>query len=169
MDSIYDNITFGRKLKIVYEPNIDIKLFDDENIKKSLKYKYDSNLNKEISLGMTIYGPHRDDFLFLIDDKNIEFFGSQGQQKLAVIALKLSIVYVLNELTNEMPILLLDDIFSELDKKKKNKILEYIKNIGQVVITTNDIKDINKNKLDDIKIIKIKNQKITEKGGKNGR
>ena len=42
------------------------KLFDDENIKKSLKYKYDSNLNKEMSLGMTIYGPHRDDFLFLI-------------------------------------------------------------------------------------------------------
>lgn len=169
LDSIYDNITFGRKLKIVYEPNIDIKLFDDENIKKSLKYKYDSNLNKEMSLGMTIYGPHRDDFLFLIDDKNIEFFGSQGQQKLAVIALKLSFVYVLNELTNEMPILLLDDIFSEVDKKKKNKILEYIKNIGQVVITTNDIKDINKNKLDDVKIIKIKNQKITEKGGKNGR
>ena len=68
-----------------------------------------------------------------------------------------------------MIILLLDDIFSEVDKKKKNKILEYIKNIGQVVITTNDIKDINKNKLDDVKIIKIKNQKITEKGGKNGR
>ena len=59
--------------------------------------------------------------MFLIDDKNIEFFGSQGQQKLAVIALKLSIVYVLNELTNEMPILLLDDIFSEVDKKRKIK------------------------------------------------
>ena len=62
-----------------------------------------------------------------------------------------------------MPILLLDDIFSELDKKKKNKIIDYINNVGQVIITTNDISDIKKNKLSNVSIYKIKNKKIIEK------
>ena len=163
INKIYYDITLNKSLTLKYNPNIEIISFDEETVRSAIKEKLIKYRQKEISVGMTLYGPHRDDFSFWLDENNIEFYGSQGQQKLSVIALKLSLVYVFYERFNEMPILLLDDIFSELDKKKKNKIIDYINNVGQVIITTNDISDIKKNKLSNVSIYKIKNKKIIEK------
>ena len=118
---------------------------------------------------MTVYGPHRDDFIFKIRDNNVKDFGSQGQQKLAVIALKLSLLEIYKNKFGEFPVLLLDDIFSELDRKRKNKLIEYINNAGQVIITTNDIRDINKKKIKNVKLFEIKDKKIVEKGDINGK
>ena len=81
----------------------------------------------------------------------------------------MSLVYVFNEIDGKMPVLLLDDIFSELDRKKKNKLIDYIKNVGQVVITTNDIRDINKNKLNNATVFEVKNKNIIEKGDINAK
>ena len=118
---------------------------------------------------MTIYGPHRDDFKIMIHDQDIKFFGSQGQQKMAVIAIKLALVKVFFDRTSDIPIILLDDIFSELDRKRKNKLMNYINDAGQVIITTNNIMDINRKKIEKVKVFEIKNKKIMEKGDKNGK
>ena len=76
---------------------------------------------------------------------------------------------IYKEKIGSVPVLLLDDIFSELDKKRKNKLIDYINHAGQVIITTNDIRDINRKKLNEAKIFEIKNKKIIEKGDKNGK
>ena len=167
---IYKNITNIKDLKIVYETNVEFDNFDVETIKNTLKEKYIKNQKREIAIGMTLYGPHRDDFTFTIEGNDIKIFGSQGQQKLAFIALKFSEIPIFEEKTATKPIILLDDIFSELDKTKKNKLIQYINNDYQVIITSNDTKDISKKILNDAYIIKIKDGKITEKGGdSNGR
>ena len=89
---------------------------------------------REIYAHTTLIGPHRDDFEVKIDDKNIAHFGSRGQQRTALLALKLSEIDYIFETTGQHPILLLDDIFSELDKHHKESVLETIKN-KQVIIT----------------------------------
>ena len=170
LTEIYKDITNIKDLKISYQTNIEFSNFEPELIKKVLKEKYKKNQQREIAMGMTLYGPHRDDFTFTIGDNDIKIFGSQGQQKLAFIALKFSEIPIFEEKTGTKPIILLDDIFSELDKTKKNKLIQYINNDYQVIITSNDTKDISKKILKESNIYQIKDGKITEKGGdSNGR
>ncbi len=169
ISDIYYDITGIKGLNIGYVPNIEIDNFEYESIRKVLKHTMYKNFNKELSLGMTLYGPHRDDFKFYIGDKDIKYFGSQGQQKLAIISIKLALLKIFKNELGYVPILLLDDVFSELDKKKKNKLINYINDASQVIITTNDIRDINIKKLNNIKVFEVKNNKIIEKGDKNGK
>lgn len=164
---IYKNITGIKDLKILYETNVEFNNYEPEYMKKTLLEKYRKNQQREISMGMTLYGPHRDDFTFLIDNNDIKIFGSQGQQKLAFIALKFAEILIFEEKTGTKPIILLDDIFSELDKTKKNKLIQYIDNDYQVIITSNDTKDISKKILNGASIFKIQDGKIIEKGGDN--
>ena len=116
---------------------------------------------------MTLYGPHRDELKFLINEDDIKLYGSQGQQKVAIIALKLSEIDIFKEKTNTNPIILLDDVFSELDVKTRNKLINYINNDIQVIITTNDTRGINKKFLSDAKIFKVTKGNIAEKVGNN--
>lgn len=164
---IYKNITGIKELKILYETNVEFDNYEPNNMKKVLLDKYKRNQQREIAMGMTLYGPHRDDFTFLIDNNDIKIFGSQGQQKLAFIALKFAEIPIFEEKTGTKPIILLDDIFSELDKTKKNKLIQYIDNDYQVIITSNDTKDISKKILNGASIFKIQDGKIIEKGGDN--
>ena len=165
IDDIFYNITGIKGLKIVYESNIDLSNIDYNNLKDLIKNKYKKAKLKEINQGMTLYGPHRDDFTFYISDQVMKFFSSQGQQKLAIIAFKLAEINIFKEETGEYPVLLLDDIFSELDKYKKNRLIKYLKKNIQVIITSNDTKDISKKILDDAKIYKIISGNIVEKDG----
>ncbi len=168
--TIYKDITGIEDLNIIYQTNVEFKDFTEQNIISALKEKYRRNQQREIAMGMTLYGPHRDDIMFTISGNDIKIFGSQGQQKLAFIALKLSEIPIFEEKTNTKPIILLDDIFSELDKKKKNKLIHYVDNGYQVIITSNDTKDISKKLLKNANIYMIKEGKIVEKGGEsNGR
>lgn len=164
---IYTNIINIDGLKIKYIPNIDLSDYSYEELYKKIKYTFSKNRQKEISLGMTIYGPHRDDYMFYVENDDLKYFGSQGQQKLAVIAFKISFLKIFEEKLSKTPVLLLDDIFSELDKKRKNKLIDYINNAGQVIITTNDIRDINRKKIENFKIFEIRGKKIVEKGDIN--
>ena len=170
ISEIYQNITEIDNLKIVYQPNVEFKDYERETIVKALSDKYRMNQKREIMMGMTLYGPHRDDFSFTFDENDIKIYGSQGQQKLAFIALKFAEIPIFEEKTNTKPIILLDDIFSELDKTKKNKLIKYIDNDYQVIITSNDTKDISKKILNNANIYRIKDGKLIEKGGEsNGR
>ena len=112
---------------------------------------------------MTLYGPHRDELRFLIGEDDIKIYGSQGQQKVAIIALKLSEISIFKDYTNTYPILLLDDIFSELDVKTRNKLINFIPEDIQVIITSNDTRGINKKFLDSAKIYKVVKGNIIEK------
>ena len=167
LSKIYENIMDISNLKILYQPNIEINDFDRDNLREILKDKYKKNIKREILMGMTLYGPHRDDFTFIIEENDIKIYGSQGQQKIAFIALKFAEIPIFEEKTGTKPVILLDDIFSELDKKKKNRLMKYINDDYQIIITSNDTKDIGKEILMNSKIIKVKDGKIIEKGGNN--
>ena len=88
---------------------------------------------------------------------------------MAILALKLSELEIIKEIKNQIPILLLDDVLSELDIEKRNKLLSYIKNNSQVIITTTDLNDIDEKILKKSKKVCICNGKIVRKGDRNGK
>ena len=127
---------------------------------KTFLEKLNDNLNRDIQYKMTLIGPNRDDFYFLLGDKNLSLYGSQGQIRSAVLALKLSEVKLFNNITGDTPILLLDDMFSELDINKRNNILKYLDRNIQTIITTTDIKNINEKIKEKANVYEIKEGKI---------
>lgn len=98
-------------------------------------------LPREIDQGVSLVGPHRDDFAFVVDGVDLNTYGSRGQQRLAVLAIKLAEGKFMRSQTGERPILLLDDILSELDPTRRGFVLEQAGREGQTVITTTDISD----------------------------
>lgn len=167
IDEINQNITLLYKeiagvdgLFVKYINNCDIDTFSEENIKEQLKKHYKDNYKKELLQGMTLYGPHRDDFEFFIGEENLKLFGSQGQQRLSVICLKLSEIDIFKKKTNTSPILLLDDIFSEIDRSKKNKLIQFINKDIQTIITATDLRGLSKNIIKDAFVFKVAAGKI---------
>jgi len=157
---IFKTITGLDGFHIVYNSNIDINLENKELIKKEYEFKLDKMFKSEIKFRASLVGPHRDDFEFYLNDNNLKQYGSQGQQRIAVLSIKLAEISIFKEYTGTTPILLLDDIFSELDSKKKNNLLRYIKNSIQTIITTTDLATINKKIIDKAKLIEIEDGKI---------
>ncbi len=160
INSIYKEITGEENLCVTYETNVDIEDFSEKTIYNVLKNKFNSEYKKELNYGMTLYGPHRDDLVFSLNKNNLKYFGSQGQQKVSIIAFKLAEIDIFMEYKKTKPILLLDDIFSELDIKKRNKLLEYINNDIQSIITTTDLKNIKSKYIKDAYIYEINNGNI---------
>ena len=160
LNPIYKEISGIKGFNIKYLPSVELENFDKETIKEKLEDAFNNNLEKEIRLKSTLYGPHRDDFLFNIEDNSLKDFGSQGQQKMAVIALKLSEIEVFKDFKKTNPIILLDDVFSDLDNTKKNNLLKHIDSDMQVIITTTDLECIDKKLLTKAKLIHIKNGQI---------
>lgn len=150
---IYKRISGFDNFKIVYMPSI--LQNDKEYILDLFKQKY----YDEIRIGSTILGPHKDDYFFSLRD-NLKEQGSQGQQRMAILTLKLSEIELFKKIKKEKPILLLDDVFSELDDNKKNLLLKYIDDDIQVIITTTELTNINKNILEMSKIFEIENGKL---------
>ena len=122
--------------------------------------KFKKIYNDEIKTGSTLIGPHKDDYYYELDNFNLKENGSQGQQRMAILAHKLSEIKLFEEVKNQKPILLLDDVFSELDDNKKNMLLKYINDDIQVIITTTDLKNINNDILNRAKLFEIDNGKI---------
>ena len=158
---IYKKISGYSGLYINYIPNIEVD--NIELLKNNLIDKLNKNYEREILYGNTLIGPHRDDFSFNLDNNDLLLYGSQGQLKLAVLALKLAEIDVFYEVSGEYPILLLDDLFSELDVNKSNKVIKYLNKDIQIFVTTTDLNDIDKNILKQSKIFKIKNGNLIGK------
>ena len=143
-----------------------------EEIKEILKQKFNEGKYQEYKLRTTIIGPHKDDISFWLDDKNLKKFGSQGQQRMAILSLKLSEISIFNGYCNSKPILLLDDVFSELDDMKKNNLLTYINGDIQTIITTTEVNNIESGILETAKLIEIKDgaiKSITEVREEHGK
>ena len=153
LDDIFYSITDNKGIKLKYMSNMD-------NDREVLLDKLKKNLNKEIMYKMTLIGPNRDDFCFYLDNKNLSLYGSQGQIRSAVLALKMSEVLLFIDKVGESPILLLDDMFSELDINKRNNILRHLINDVQTVITTTDIENISEDIRKKANVYKIENGKI---------
>ena len=113
---------------------IEIKYFSDANTRQNFLNELKSRRKLDIIKGFTTKGVHRDDFMIYINGKEVEIYGSQGQNRTAVLSLKLSELQVIYDDIGEYPILLLDDFMSELDSKRRKNFLDNIKNI-QVIIT----------------------------------
>lgn len=103
---------------------------------------------------------NRDDFYFDLNGKNLSLYGSNGQIRSAVLALKLAEVKLFTDVLSDTPILLLDDIFSELDIDKRNKVIKYLDNDIQTIVTTTDIENIDKNVRNKANVYRIENGKI---------
>ena len=160
LPDIFEHICLNPNLIIKYSPNIDLNNYNEETLKNILYKKYKKDFNKEISLGMTITGPHRDDFSFILGDKDMKLYSSEGQKKMAVISFKLAEMMLFQKTDDKKPIILLDDLFSELDINNKNRLVKFIPDDLQVVITSNDLKGINKSIRDNAKIFKIKDGEV---------
>ncbi len=161
ISSIYYDITNELiNIKVNYKPNIDIDSFVSKNIENKLKECYMKNFKKELQAGMTLYGPHRDDFAFFMNNLDMRIYASQGQQKCVVLSYKLASIPIFKETSGTNPVLLLDDIFSELDLEKRNKLLKYINHDIQSIITTTDLKNISKKILNDAVIFNVSEGKI---------
>lgn len=134
----YSEITKGKEnLFIRYAPSINCENFDKKALKEKLFEVMTKKMQTEIYQGVSSVGIHRDDFEFYINEKNAKSFASQGQQRSAIIALKQAEAKLIYEKTGEQPVLLLDDVMSELDDTRRKYILNNI-NERQVIITCTD-------------------------------
>lgn len=161
LSSIFHDISGDDSIFVHYITNVLFDDYDYESMRKKLKYTFKKNYLKELNYGMTIYGPHRDDFYFDYHGNDLKYFGSQGQQKVAVLSFKISEISIFKDISGTYPVLLLDDIFSELDVKKRNKVLKMIQSFDiQSIITTTDLKNINKKYVEDAIVYSVKNGNV---------
>ncbi len=156
ISNIFYEITDEKALVIKY--NSCYKDITQEKIRK----KYDEILEKDMMLGSTTFGIHHDDIDFLLNDDNLRDYGSEGQQKNAILSFKLAEVEIFNNQLGEYPILILDDLFSELDSKKINNILKFLNKDIQIFITVTDLKYVTDEIKENSNIIKINNGKVEE-------
>lgn len=140
------------EIHIVYEPNVEIEEFADK-----LKYSKDRDMKAK----MTSVGPHRDDFSFIIGDVDIRKFGSQGQQRTAALSLKLSEIELVKQITKDTPVLLLDDVLSELDRDRQNYLLNSIGGI-QTIITCTGLEEFVNNRFEINKVYKVSDGTISD-------
>ena len=153
---IHSDITSGKE-RIEFKYISTIK--DLENIRENFYSLLEKNRVRDCERGITSVGPHRDDFTVLINDIDTKSYGSQGQQRTAVLTIKFSSLKIIKELTGEHPVLLLDDVLSELDFSRKRYILSTIGDI-QTIITCTGIEDLYEYLDDKSKVFKVKDGEI---------
>ncbi len=135
---IHSDITSGKE-EISFQYISCLKNF--ENIRESLLNLLEKNRRKDIEKRVTSIGPHKDDFSILLNGVDAKSFGSQGQQRTSVLTIKFASLNIIKQITGEYPVLLLDDVLSELDFSRKSYILRSINNI-QTIITCTGIEDL---------------------------
>ena len=125
---IHGRLTSGKeKLEIIYEFNV-----DEDNFDRILKEKMDTDLR----YSSTQSGPHRDDISFMINGIDARKYGSQGQQRTVALSLKMAEIKLVKKIINDNPILLLDDVMSELDTSRRDSLIEEIRDIQTIITCT---------------------------------
>lgn len=152
---IHKNISGNREeLSVIYIPSFDIddnlSEYSDSSLKgeslerthyieKEFIKKLKNSIDDDLERGRTYYGPHKDDIDILIDDKSCRIFGSQGQQRTSALSLRLAEVEIINKEVGEYPVILLDDVLSELDEIRRKKLISTFKEIQTIITSTDDI------------------------------
>lgn len=146
------------ELSIVYEPDVSLEDYERNMI---------AGQERDIRLKQTGTGPHRDDFSFMVRKEgsqtaiDIRKFGSQGQQRTAALSLKLSEIELVKKLTKDTPLLLLDDVLSELDSNRQNYLLNSIGDI-QTIITCTGLEEFVSNRFEINRVFKVSNATVTQ-------
>lgn len=167
LSSIFEEISGYSGLKLNYVSSVELDN-DKIDMKNRFLSKLKDNFEREKLYGMTLFGPHRDDYFLSLNDKDLSIYGSQGQNRLSVLALKLSEIFIFKNVTNDYPILLLDDVFSELDITKRNRLVKYILEDVQTIITTTDLEMIDQSLVKKSKIFEIVDGHIVDNTEKEG-
>lgn len=129
---IHREITANKEeIRFEYSCNVDLN-----NYKINYLKKLQDNIKRDRDRGLTSVGPHRDDFNIFLNDIDAKTFGSQGQQRTAILTMKFSSLKIIKEITGEYPVLLLDDVLSELDVNRKKYILSTIHGIQTIITCT---------------------------------
>ncbi len=153
------NLTGGQEeIEVKYKPNCQANDFSGQLFIER---------DRDIILGTTTVGPHRDDMLFYIGGQEIKTYGSQGQKRTAALSLKMAEIEIVEKTIGEKPILLLDDVLSELDRSRQNYLLENIKGI-QTIITCTGLEEFVKNGININQTFEIVNGRIKENGSYGG-
>lgn len=147
-------------------------LADVQKVRDAFLVKIVEHRQRDISQRATTTGPHRDDLQFLINGRDVRTYGSQGQQRLTVLSIKIAEIDVMKEATGEYPILLLDDVMSELDNDRQLKLMKAIENKVQTFITTTTLEHLPQTTevnpaifvVDDGHVVKEKEGKTDERG-----
>ena len=132
-----------------------------EELFDQLKKEYEKSREQEIDQGTTTLGPHRDDLIFYVNERNVQTYGSQGQQRTTALSLKLAEIELMYEMTGEYPILLLDDVLSELDDSRQTHLLNAIQNKVQTFITTTSLDGVQMDLLQNPRIFNVDNGEIS--------
>lgn len=128
----HEKLTGGKDtLKTLYKPNCE---------QGQLEKRLQRSLERDIAFGSTQVGPHKDDILFLVNGKEVRQFGSQGQQRTTALSARLAEITLIEEMTGEKPILLLDDVLSELDENRQRYLMQSIEGL-QSFLTCTGIED----------------------------
>lgn len=152
---IHSKLSGGKEELIVkYEPDVTIEQFED---------KMKENQEKDIRFKLTSTGPHRDDFSFVVNGIDIRKYGSQGQQRTAALSLKLSEIELVKKIAKDTPVLLLDDVLSELDSNRQNYLLNSIGDI-QTIITCTGLDEFINNRFEINRVYNITNGVAEMKG-----
>lgn len=135
-----------------------IKKDTKEEIKKEILSRLEKSIQKDFDNGWTGVGPHRDDIKIFVNDIDIKTYGSQGQQRTVALSLKLAELEIIKEQTGEYPVLLLDDVLSELDSDRRKKLINFTKKT-QTILSCNDFESDSEYDLFEVKngeVVKIK-------------
>lgn len=151
IEAIHRNLSGNKEqLEVVYEPDVTCENFESQ---------LSANMDRDIKLKFTGVGPHRDDFGFLVNGIDIRKYGSQGQQRTAALSLKLAEIELVKQITKDSPVLLLDDVLSELDSNRQNYLLNSIGDI-QTIITCTGLDEFVNNRFEINKVFKVVNGTI---------
>lgn len=151
---IHKHLSGGREeLVIVYEP---------DTIEEEFENKLFLNMDRDMKLKMTSVGPHRDDFVFQINGNDARKYGSQGQQRTAALSLKLAEIELVKKIAGDTPILLLDDVLSELDSNRQQLLLSGMGEI-QTIITCTGLEDFVNNRFRIDKVYRVTEGEVKEK------
>ena len=123
---------------------------------------YQEDVEKDIQQRTTTIGPHRDDLIFKINERSVKTYGSQGQQRTVALSLKLAEIELMKKITGEYPILLLDDVLSELDDERQTHLLSSIQNKVQTFLTTTSLDGVRMDLLNNPTIFMIEGGKAKQ-------
>lgn len=157
---IFYESSLDEQAENLYEEYLSMGRFDVGKIEELFLNKLGQSLENDIRYGSTKYGIHRDDLGFYINDLDAKKFASQGQQRTAILAIKMAQIKVVKDIIGDDPILLLDDVMSELDPKRQEMLLNMIEDF-QCMISTTDLNGLKMEDLDYYKKIIVKNGRIS--------
>ena len=158
----HKRISGNELLEIDYLPNVEWTEDDPVKVQQAFLDKLEKRRMVEQYQGKTVVGTHRDDIEFTIDQTPARYYGSQGQQRTLVLALKLAELKLIEEVVGEPPLLLLDDVLAELDPNRQKQLLEVIGDRFQTIITTTHIDSFNRDWIEDSQILTVEAGEIDE-------